>query len=211
MGLSYVALGDSLTIGVGSSLFTPGFVERYREMAAGSLAKQIRLYVFARSGYETKHLIQRLTDERLQASIKDAQIITITAGGNDFIRAKQTFNKSANETAFIESLQTTKRNISKVICSIHELKADANDSYIMRIPNLYHEISKNPLVHKWKVAFNEHLMTYHNECNIKIIDINRLFKTNQRECLTFDGLHPNDCGYEKLAIALANSGYGNIA
>lgn len=210
MSLSYVALGDSLTIGVGSALFTPGFVQRYREMTSKKLKQPIQLTVFARSRYETKDLIRLLKDERLRTELRAAHMITLTIGGNDFIHANEMYKKDSNEMAFIDALEKTKQNISKIIYSIHILKEDNSHPYIIRIPNIPCSNLEKPVPKKWIEQYNQHLETFNNDRNIKIIDLYNQFKTNPKKYLTFDGKQLNDEGYQELVNLLMQSGCGRI-
>lgn len=210
LSLLYVALGDSLSTGVGASMFSPGFVQRYRRISERELQRQIQLSVFARSGNDTSDLVQLLKEASVRSAIKSAQIITITAGGNDLIHAYEKYKSNQNEEMMIDVFKKYKKNISKIICSVHGLMGDVHHQYIIRISNLYNPLPDDKLANKWVKRFNQYLNTFHNECNIQIVDLFTLFKENREELLTYDHIHPNDRGHQRIAETFYQSGYGQI-
>lgn len=210
MNLSYVALGDSLSTGVGASLFSPGFVPRYRRMSERELRQHIQLFVFARPGNKTSDLVQLLKEERVRSEIKRAQMITITAGGNDLIHAYEQYKKSNQEAMMIDAFHTCKKNMSHIICSVDALMDDGHHPYIIRIANVYNPFPNDALAKKWVGKFNQFLHTFHNECNIKMIDIYTLFQSEREKLLTPDHVHPNDRGHQRIAEAFYQSGYGRM-
>lgn len=54
MRIEYTALGDSLTVGRGSGLFSSGFVQRFRHIMQADLEAEVSVSVFAKSGVKQK-------------------------------------------------------------------------------------------------------------------------------------------------------------
>ncbi|RYM06205.1 hypothetical protein EWH99_03745 [Sporolactobacillus sp. THM7-7] len=78
----YVALGDSLTVGVGSTLFLPDFVAHYRKTLETVLRQPVGLRVLAKNGATTEDILYALQHPEVEKTIREADVITITAGGN---------------------------------------------------------------------------------------------------------------------------------
>lgn len=56
--LTYLALGDSLTVGVGASFLAPGFVGRYKQITEEKLDKHVFTTIYAKSGIETGEVLK---------------------------------------------------------------------------------------------------------------------------------------------------------
>ncbi|MFP9052138.1 spore germination lipase LipC, partial [Enterococcus faecalis] len=76
MVLRYTALGDSLTTGRGSGLFSPGFVQRFGDMMEADLKTRTAINIFARSGLNTEEILGLLSYPYVQKCIRDADMIT---------------------------------------------------------------------------------------------------------------------------------------
>lgn len=210
---SYVALGDSLTVGVGRSLFAPGFPQMYTTMAEKDLDKKIRLSIFARSGATTNEILKSLNSPRVQCELGQAEIISITAGGNDLIDATQEFSKNNDEEVFFEALIKCKENISTILHKINEFKSVSGEKgtlYFIRLFNLYNPLPEVEIAEYWIAKFNKHLESFSKEKYLKVLDINRAFDHREKKLISKDKVHPNDKGYEVMADLMRKSGYSPL-
>jgi lysophospholipase L1-like esterase len=103
--LTYVALGDSLTVGVGASFLAPGFVARYVRLTEKELNKYVFADIYAKSGIETGGVLSIVESPALHEKIKRANMITISARGNDLIHASKKFAKTGNPTELTQSVK----------------------------------------------------------------------------------------------------------
>ena len=78
---SYVALGDSITSGYGLSDDDPGFTELVAESGGYALTN------LAEDGAATADLLETLSEEETSAAVAEADLITVTIGGNDLMGA----------------------------------------------------------------------------------------------------------------------------
>lgn len=211
MSYSYIALGDSLTVGVGSGFFSPGFVQRYRRMAEWELDEEIYLQIFAHPGYKTADILTELSNDFVKESVKEADIITITAGGNDLITAARNYLQDKNEEDLRNGLKECMTNMSAIFNTIHLLKKQVERPYIIRMINLYNPFPKEEIAKKWVRKFNNHLkILAEHEC-VKMANIQKAFRDYEKEYLSIDGIHPNDIGYERIAELLHRFGYGELS
>jgi lysophospholipase L1-like esterase len=211
MSYSYIALGDSLTVGIGASFFLPGFVQRYQILAISELQEPVYVQSFAHPGFQSLDVLLELNNDLLMEQIKYADIITITAGGNDLIQAARKFEEDQNEEDFSIALKRCMDNYRKIIKTINTLKNDSVNPYIIRLIDLYNPFPENPLAEKWIKKFNLHLKNFVKVPYISVVQIDRVFKGHETDYLSIDGIHPNDRGYEKIAEALHHLGYGELS
>lgn len=210
MSFLYVALGDSLSVGVGVSLFSPGFVQRYRQMAEMKLEEQVVVKTFAHPGFQTSDILLELKEELIREKIKLADIITITAGGNDLIKAAKKFLQDQDTHNFFTALKKSTENFVEIMNQIHQLKKSSAKPYIIRIVNLYNPFPNEPIAAKWIKRFNQQLKTFVVKNTIAIVQIDKIFKDYETEYLALDGIHPNDIGHERIAESIHRLGYGEL-
>jgi len=205
--LHYVALGDSLTVGVGSDLFHPGFVDRYAEEASRTLGQPVFTDKYARTGATSGEILGALYLPVVSESLQTSDIVTLTAGGNDLIDAAETFFIDQNENRLMSALETAMANIKRIIERIHVIHNPEHHRYIMRILNLYNPFPAIPQANAWIQNFNNHLSGFARYPHIKIADIYSAFQGRQNELLSLDRIHPNARGYTVMAEVLNRLGY----
>ncbi|KHD45204.1 SGNH/GDSL hydrolase family protein [Streptococcus hongkongensis] len=80
----YVALGDSLTEGVGDSTGQGGFVPLLANDLGDLKSADVSSQNYGVSGNTSKQILQRMRSDRaLKNDLKKANLLTITVGGND--------------------------------------------------------------------------------------------------------------------------------
>lgn len=197
----YVAIGDSLVTGVGS---TNGFVVPYRNMASHRLGQPIQLIKLARNGL-TCEQISSLTFRHYK-QIERANIITITAGGNNFLTAL----RQTSRTGSVEHLPKIAADVyaclNQLIRQITYVKQRDRKPYIVRVFNLYNPLTNIPVIQLHLFRFNKSLYTLERYPNVRIVDISFL-SDGRFHYLAKDGIHPNNRGYEKIAEAVYQTGF----
>ncbi|WP_202080106.1 GDSL-type esterase/lipase family protein [Caldalkalibacillus salinus] len=203
--LFYVALGDSLSLGIGAILKS-GFVKRYKEMAENTLGKEIHHFIFAKHGATTGEILKKLEYKVVRQAIKHARIITITAGGNDLRRASDTFVAFHDQKVLERALNIHLINLESMLEQIDHLKRKQKKRYIIRLVDLYNPYPGSALADKWIRRFNKELRSFEGG-HIKVTDVYHAFKGREKELLFLDHLHPNAEGYQVIANELHHLGY----
>ncbi|MFJ6266685.1 GDSL-type esterase/lipase family protein [Lysinibacillus xylanilyticus] len=206
--LRYLAIGDSLTVGIGVPFLDPGYVEYYRCLSQQILKKRISYQKHARSGATTEDVLRMLNAPIVTDAVKCANIITITAGGDDLINAAKEFLINKNEEIISRAIKQAGKNISKILEKIHHL--DKQDKYILRLQNLYNPFSDIPIADEGIRAFNSLINSFGREMNVKVADIYSVFKGNEKAFISSGGVHPNSRGYYQMALALSKLGYSPL-
>ncbi|MGE6632057.1 GDSL-type esterase/lipase family protein [Bacillus sp. NPDC077027] len=202
MGRSYVAIGDSLTVGVGAGLFETGFVKRYRYMLEEWTDAPVDLSIFARSGLTTDEILQLLRQQEVRRALVKADIITITGCGNDFIQSVQQYDEGTDQQVFMNASSHCQANYSSMIDEIARLKQGQKKPYTIYLLNLYNPFPKLDIAEYWLQDFNRHLQLLAKKPHVNVIDIYNVFQGNEQVYLSKDHVHPNRKGYQAMAEAL---------
>lgn len=195
-GGTYVALGDSLTRGVGASNGNS-----YAAIVGRDLVKNDRVERFqnlAVSGARTEDLLKQLQQKEVLRSLRQAKIISITIGGNDlFNRGEGVANFDAKKTA--ATITTAQSNLKK---TFKILRAENPDAVIFYV-GLYNPFRANEngeafdaIVQNWNAESRQLGLEY----DIEVIDTFNLVRDVKRD-LSSDQFHPNDSTYEQIAKA----------
>ncbi|WP_245864190.1 GDSL-type esterase/lipase family protein [Paenibacillus donghaensis] len=207
----YVAIGDSLTTGFGA-LPGNGFVPVYRRMAAGRLRREVISNNLGVNGLTTAGLKQRLQGYPMyRQAIGNAEIITLSIGGNDLIRAaRASSGQPGNATALLQqALQECKRNFAEIMAMLNHWKGAGRSPYIIRVVGLYNPYPQVEAATDWVRQFNR----YASQCSSRdcgFASIYNEFAGNERGLLSIDHVHPNGRGYRVIADKLNGLGYGRL-
>ncbi|OAH52777.1 hypothetical protein AWH48_13270 [Domibacillus aminovorans] len=207
--LHYLALGDSLTVGVGVPTFDQGFVEHYVCLSKQTLKKCIQYKKYARSGATTGDVLNMLNSPIVTEYVKYADVITITAGGNDLLNAAKIFMQTGNEKIISNVLEQSQNNYSSIMKRIHHM--DKQKDFIIRLTNLYNPFPNIPMGEEGIKTFNSLIDNFSQYKNVKVADIYSIFKGNEKALLTRGGIHPNSRGYYQMALAFHKLGYFPLA
>ncbi|MGG1697495.1 GDSL-type esterase/lipase family protein [Bacillus zhangzhouensis] len=202
MGRSYVAIGDSLTVGVGARLFGGGFAERFKAMLEKRLHTPVELSVFAKSGLTTEEILQLFKRSDVRRAIAKADIITITGCGNDLVQAVQQYEEGGDEKKLLQASMHCQANFSKMIQEIAQIKKGQHQPYCVFLLNLYNPFPGIPIAERWLQQYNDHLRLLAASPHVEVVDVYRAFEGHERAYLSIDQFHPNHKGYEAMAEAL---------
>lgn len=207
--LLYVALGDSLTVGVGAN-YHPGFVPRYQRMIEEQMKQRVFVQMYARPGATTGEILALMNNPQVKFDLSRATIITLSAGGNDFIQAAEKYLKSKEKKVLEEALHAARNNIAAIINHIRNLKADSKSAYMIRVLDLYNPMPQVAIVDKWVRLFNRHIRKCCAQGNIGVTNLYAAFKDSEERLLSADKIHPNQQGYQVIAEELNKLGYASL-
>lgn len=204
------AIGDSLTVGVGAPILGKGYVKRYAGFTEDLFDKKILINNYAVTGTTSEEILHSLKDKAVIRSIRKSKIILITAGGNDLIQAALKFFLTYEEDPLFHALENCKKNLKKIIKVIYKIKRKSRKSYLIRICTLYNPYYKVKKAVKWVNLFNKHIKSLERLPYVKVADIYDWFKGREKELVSFDSVHPNQKGYQVIAVALFELGYTEL-
>ncbi|MBQ2903172.1 MAG: hypothetical protein IJE48_02120 [Clostridia bacterium] len=196
--LNYVVLGDS--IGFGAGVVNPG------EACYGRIVADTNGYNYSNHsmcGYNTAAYLLHMQLPNVRSSIKKADIISLSIGGNDFLTSNMA--QLGFEAAVLDDLstfdkiaETFYKNFCKIISEIRELNPDA----VILVQTLYNPMN-NAITDFYQQGVDRLNAGYRryqseNPGSIHIVDVGGAFKGHP-EYIANDCVHPNAQGNVVIA------------
>ncbi|MDF2670416.1 MAG: spore germination lipase LipC [Paenibacillus sp.] len=207
--LHYLAIGDSLTVGYGAPI-EYSFVNRYRELAEQALDRKIILHQAGKNGATAEDTLFTVRqDPEIRLLIRNADLITITAGGNNLIQAAKSYFVDRETKVLKTALVQYGHHMRQLVSEIRRLKVNKRRLCAIRMLGIY-----NPLPHFheavfWVQRFNAHLERLEKD-PFRMVNIYDAFLGQEEELLSDDQYHPNSEGYRLLAEQTHLLGYGPL-
>lgn len=219
----FVAVGDSLTEGIGDETKRGGYVP----LVADSLQQKYELTSIEKdnygvSGERSDQILKRVKkDSDLRNSLASADLITMTVGGNDLFQAFQKNLNAKSAKEFNRPIKKYGERVSDILTEMRELNTKA-PIYVVGIYNPYYlnfpDIkAMQTVVDNW----NEETQSLTKEMsNCFFVPVNDLLykgiATKDSEQATGssssevknnalyneDNFHPNNLGYQLMATAI---------
>lgn len=223
---NYVALGDSLTEGVGDVTKQGGFVSLLAKKIESEEEARLTVKNFGKAGDTSTQIYERMSkQEEIRSSLKKADIITLTLGGNDVMKVfRENFDKISNLSAkdFLEPEYDYQKQLKTIFSKIREENASAQ-IYVLGIYNPFYlnfpEITEmQKVINNWNSATQEVVQAEKNTYFVPINDL--LYKgldgkgaiedsdkgssSSSKNNLLYvgDNFHPNNTGYQIMANAV---------
>jgi lysophospholipase L1-like esterase len=202
----YVALGDSLAVGVGAER---GYVGRYAAHIRNNTGARVRASNLGVSGQTSSELLDALReDESTRRALEGAEVVTFNIGINDLGHAGYAYEEGTcggedGEDCLREAVGALKDNWDAIATEVLDLRSPGNT--IIRTPGLgYTPRAEDDLEH------------YVSEVNRHIASTARSKAVPHAEIpvgeigMSADGVHPNDAGYAAIAGRLRDFGFGPL-
>ncbi len=202
--IQIVALGDSLTMGVGDET-GQGYVERVRGKVEKALDKPTFVVNnFAISGFRTYDILKNWKQKKdMNDSLAGADIILLTAGGNDLFESGQgvlsNSEEGLNPDAAAKRMPKALGNLQTILAQIEKINKTARIFYV-GLYNPFSDIDKDHqggvLIQQWNMEAFKLASQYPNMTVVPTYD---LFELNLNKYIYTDHFHPNKDGYERIA------------
>lgn len=194
-----VAVGDSLTQGIGDSTKEGGYVG-ILDKALNQKSQLVEFDNFGNHGDRTDQLLKRLKNPQVSNAVADADIVLITIGANDIMQVLKenitnlTFQKFREERVYYEG------RLRNIFSEISDINDDA-EIFLIGFYNPYSQYFKDIkelglIVDEWNStgeSITEELD------HVTFIPTKDLFDNPQEDLFAEDNFHPNDLGYKKMA------------
>uniref|UniRef100_UPI003393A96B GDSL-type esterase/lipase family protein n=1 Tax=Sporolactobacillus caesalpiniae TaxID=3230362 RepID=UPI003393A96B len=203
----YTAVGDSLTVGVGATIFQPNFVKLYHHELEAYYQTRIERRVYAKNGATTAEISANLSRPDVSEAIRNAQFITLTGGGNDFLKAGRQWMRTGNFSPVIQASEQSLAHFEQMIRQIGVLHKNNPSPFIVRVLNLYNPLFYIPDTNRWLESYNERLNLLEDYPFVRVADIYHAFSGHEPQLLGFDRIHPNPIGYRIMAQVTASLGF----
>lgn len=217
--LTYIALGDSLTEGVGDTTGQGGFVPLLAQSLVNDYGYEVDYKNFGVSGNTSNQILKRMSeDESIKDYLKKADLMTLTVGGNDLRKVILSNFSNLKISTFVKPA----KDYSKRLETIIQTAQQANPSlpiYVVGIYNPFYisfpEMTEmQTIVDNWNQTTEQVTQKFKNVYFVPINDL--LYKGLDGESgvsqvsgqlgnnLLYeeDNFHPNNTGYEMIKKAV---------
>ncbi|MBN8236173.1 SGNH/GDSL hydrolase family protein [Halobacillus kuroshimensis] len=200
--LTVVAIGDSLTQGVGDGTDNGGYVGILEDNFTNTNTNtSLEVINYGKRGNRTDQMLERMEDEDISRSIEQADIVLITIGANDVMKVVKDNFTNLNYQDFRDERDGYEERLKEIIEKTQNLNDEA-PIYFVGLYNPFNQYFDNipelgEIMGDWNEASERIIDTYDQAHFIPIRDI---FDGNEEELLwEEDHFHPNEQGYKEMA------------
>lgn len=199
--LTHLAIGDSIVTGIGSEE-QESFVNYFSRQLEEKTGKSVVLQNQGIPGIASTDLNRLTQSGEFDTHIKEADLITISVGGNDILQALA-LNEGdyRNIVQDFHSMQATFiDNLTSMADRIREVNPQATIVFL----EMYNPLDKgheyyslaDQLLPKWNVKIYEAARKYDHSI---VLETTKVINSNHQQYLSADGVHPNALGYQALS------------
>lgn len=223
--LNYVAIGDSLTEGVGDQTNQGGFIPLLSNAISEISDVNVVSQNFGVAGNTSTQIYKRMTKEKkIQSAIKKADVITITVGGNDVMKVIRTQLTNLTENSFEKPAQTYQKQLTEIFDFIRDNNPNAQ-VYVLGIYNPFYlnfpDITEmQDIINHWNQTTQDTIAQQKQMYFVPINDLLYQGVNGSKGVTTSDGevqtitnnalfeedhFHPNNIGYQIMSDAVAEA------
>lgn len=222
---NYIAIGDSLTEGIGDTTGQGGFVPLVAQGLKTNYRYTVKSSNYGVSGNTSQQILTRIDKKKdIQKSLKKADMMTLTVGGNDVMTVIRKKLSNLKVSSFKKPARTYQKNLEEIISSARSQNKNL-PIYILGIYNPYYlnfpDLTQmQDVIDNWNKGSQEIAEKYDNVYFVPINDL--LYKgvdgqgkaveapssanssgTVENNAL-YDGdhFHPNNIGYQIMSKAV---------
>ena len=188
---TYLVLGDSIGVGAG--------IQNPKEANYGRIIANTNGFIYyndAVNGHTSAKLLSRMAEKDVIGHIKEADIISVTIGGNDFLKgnlpALAAQGLVGNYGAIDDVVENVRQNFDTAIATIRRYNKDA----VILMQTLYNPIESAPLlgnvyaegISRLNAVFTDYAENHPGE--IEIVDVAAAF-AGKSGLIAVDTIHPN--------------------
>ena len=219
---TYVAIGDSLTQGVGDTTNQGGFVPLLAQSLTNETDFEVKAINYGVSGNTSAQILSRMQEKtEIGKDLKQARLMTLTVGGNDLRKAVLEDTSNLDLDRFEKPAKSYVKNLKQMI----DLARKDNPDLPIYLVGIYNPLYLNfpdltelqTIVDQWNQRTEQALSAYKDVYFVPINDL--LYKgidgksgvtvsEQGKETVTNnalydeDSFHPNNTGYEIMKEAV---------
>lgn len=221
LSIHLLAVGDSLTKGVGDSTKNGGYVSLVaNQLRETPGVEDVTTKNYGITGERSDEILKRIQEQKeLQTDIEEADMIVLTAGGNDLIETFKKEKLNINEESFVKPEEKYKENLSTILKTITKRNPEAQ-IYVFGLYNPYEAVfpeitEMKTILLKW----NEDTQKIAKENKATYLSLSAIFNGDEQSIMSkknyaaeeidtstllyeADLFHPNDKGYQLIADEL---------
>lgn len=211
--VTYVAIGDSVTAGWGSPPVNGsrlnGYVSHlHRQLLLRGSSDLHNLGIPGLTSGQFLFLLEHWPE--LSQTIKKADLITLSVGGNDII---WTDHQSPGDVAKMrEALTKYEENIEKILTDVRQLNEDAR-LFVLEVYNPFPvDDARHAQLAEWVIWVNESLAAAANQHDASVVPTASLFLKHENEYVNLkqNDIHPNNEGHTRIAEQISHALFGKF-
>lgn len=199
--LHILAIGDSLTKGVGDTTNKGGYLN-YLQKHLETLKeiKDVEITNLGITGQRSDQLLKRLKLEEVQKSIQESDMVFITIGGNDLMKIVKNNFTNLQVDVFEDELDNYQNRLNSILSEVKNVNPSAT-VVLLGVYNpfsdMFGDIDEFQLiVNEWNDASLKIVNQYENTI---FVNISKIFAETDSNLLYEDHFHPNNKGYKLIA------------
>lgn len=206
----YLALGDSLTKGVGDEENKKGFTKRLEEKIENFNDTDVYVDNRGKNGRRSDQLLKLIEKGHYDEELENADLITITIGGNDIMKIVKENLTELKKEPFDEERKVFEERLTKIVSEIRTKNKQA-PIILIGIYNPFTMLSNeipefDHIVDEWNETIEQIANNTQKSCFVKVND---LFDSNSNMIFHSDFFHPNSYGYtmmtERIVLTMLES------
>lgn len=220
--LNYVAIGDSLTEGVGDTTGQGGFIPLLTQSLIESYNYDVSYSNYGVSGNTSNQILKRMkTQEDIQKDLKMADLMTLTVGGNDVMAVIRKYLTTLKVSTFTKPATQCQGRLRQIITLARKDNPDL-PIYVLGIYNPFYlnfpEMTEmQEIIDNWNNSTQAVTKEYNNVYFVPINDLlykgidgeEGIVQTSGEQTTVLndalfsgDHFHPNNIGYQIMANAV---------
>ncbi|MFD1036974.1 SGNH/GDSL hydrolase family protein [Virgibacillus byunsanensis] len=194
-----VAIGDSLTQGVGDETGEGGYIG-ILDNTINKNKQLVRFDNFGKRGNRSDQLLKRIEDPEISTSIAEADIVLLTVGANDIMKVvKENFTNLSFQD-FVQERIAYEERLEEIISTVESINGNA-DVYLLGFYNPFEQYFDDIeelgiIVEDWNRTGEAVASNHENLTFIPTVD---LFTNTDENVFAEDKFHPNYNGYQRIA------------
>jgi lysophospholipase L1-like esterase len=199
----YVALGDSLAVGVGARR---GYVDRYAAHIESDTGARVEVINLGESGQTSSELLYALrNDESMRRALGAAEVVTFNIGINDLGHAGEAYENgvcggSDDQDCLRATVEKLEKNWDAIVAEILTLRS--LEDTVIRTAGIGYTPHVARIFEPYVAQVNRHIAATSTTHGIPYAQ-----PSLDEGHMSSDGVHPNDAGYEAIADRLQELGY----
>ncbi|MEG0259299.1 MAG: GDSL-type esterase/lipase family protein [Lysinibacillus sp.] len=199
--LHYLALGDSLTDGVGDEYLKDGYVGRIADtLDEWPSIELVSIDNRGKRGRRSDQLLKLLEKGHYDEELKSAEMISMTIGGNDVMKVVKADLFNLKRKAFKKEQSAYEKRYIKIVEEIRKKNPTAPlllIGFYNPFSIVTNEVNEfDSIIHDWNKVIKDIASEDSNACYVTVED---LFESNDELVYHTDFFHPNGKGYEQMA------------
>ncbi|GEK34177.1 GDSL-type esterase/lipase family protein [Kurthia sibirica] len=196
-----VAMGDSLTVGVGDEEDKGGYIGRLASAMPNDMdgVKDVKVTNTALKGRRSDELITQIKSGDLDDDLKKADVISLTIGGNDLMKIVRENMTNLTKATFDKERATFNKRYKEVF----DLIRQRNEQAPIILLGLYNPLTVytedpselNAILKEWNGDMQK---IAKKDGYAQFIAVEDLFDSNDNEVYSEDYFHPNAKGYQLM-------------